>query len=150
MQVPLDALERTFGALAGYDFDWQPALRRLVIERMHRREVRVGIDTVHIRGTTTVVLQFPEEAPRYRIVTEREQVEVLLLGDRAVAQDPVPSVSDPLVRSIDVRPDVDAAHQGIGNGRDRILRHGAVPEQEHLHLLPFRHDAVPGGFLREL
>jgi N-acetylmuramoyl-L-alanine amidase len=99
LQVPLDLLRLTWGDFAGYRFTWDPAARRLTVERGAERALSVELDLVHIQGLTTVVLQFPE-APRYRIVEAPERVEVQLLGDRLESVSRGEGREDPLVRDI--------------------------------------------------
>lgn len=105
IMVPLDLLERTFGDLLGYSFDWDSFLRRLDVDRLRARELALWVDTVHIRGTTTVVLQFPEAAPRYRIVEGDRLVDVELLGDRLATPLPSPRIEGPLVEGVRVSPE---------------------------------------------
>jgi len=105
LQVPLDLLEHTFGEIAGYDFSWDAGSRRLLIDRLPRREIPVSIEPVdHSRGVTRVVFRFREGAPRYRIHDEEGRVEVEILGDRLVVRDPTPPIDDPLVRRIEFQP----------------------------------------------
>jgi N-acetylmuramoyl-L-alanine amidase len=105
LAVPVDFLERSFGDLLGYAFSWDAAGRRLSIERLSTRELAMWIDVVHLRGTTTVVLQFPEAAPRYRIVEGPRRIEVQLLGDRFGSRVRAPETEDPLLRDIEVSPE---------------------------------------------
>ncbi|HEX5759548.1 MAG TPA: N-acetylmuramoyl-L-alanine amidase [Thermoanaerobaculia bacterium] len=101
-QVPVDFLERTYGALAGYSFEWRPTEARLAIGRRGAREVPVAVDVVHLQGTTTVVLQFGE-MPRYRLVDLPGAVEVEVLSDR-LAVSSTPAVQDSLVQGVAVEP----------------------------------------------
>lgn len=105
LQVPLDVLERTFGELLGFGFDWLPTDGRLEVQRVRVRELPLIVDAVHIRGTTTVVLQFPDGAPRYRIDESPGRVMVELLGDRALLVEGPPPLDDPLLREIEVTPE---------------------------------------------
>lgn len=103
LQVPVDFLRKTYGDLLGYSFEWQPETARLVIARRGDRELGVSVDVVHLQGTTTVVLQFPEE-PRYQI--NRQQpgaVVVEMLSDRLTPPAPK-EIQDPLVQSVTVEP----------------------------------------------
>lgn len=103
LQVPVDFLRKTYGDVLGYSFEWQPETARLVISRRGDRELGVSVDVVHLQGTTTVVLQFPEE-PRYHI--NRQQpgaVVVEMLADRLTPPAPK-EIQDPLVQSVTVEP----------------------------------------------
>ena len=103
LQVPVDFLRKTYGDVLGYSFEWQPETARLVIARRGDRQLSVAVDVVHLQGTTTVVLQFPEE-PRYHI--NRQQpgaVVVEMLADRLTPPAPK-ELQDPLVQSVTVEP----------------------------------------------
>jgi N-acetylmuramoyl-L-alanine amidase len=102
--VPLDFLQKTYGDLAGFSFDWRPGLQQLVIARRAAREIPVLLDVVHLQGMTTVVLQFPE-APRYQIVRQPGQVDVQMMGDRLAPPPTPPAVTDPLVQGVTIAPD---------------------------------------------
>ena len=102
--VPLELLERSYGALLGVNFTWDDARAVLSVVRPPQRELPLEIGLVHLQGVTTVVLQFPE-APRYRIVRSAGVYEVVLLGDRIVPPAPGPRVEDPWVRGIAVTPE---------------------------------------------
>src|SRR6185436_13941751 len=102
--VPLDFLQKTFGDLAGFAFEWRPGVQQLIIARRAAREIPVLLDVVHLQGMTTVVLQFPE-APRYQILRQAGQIDVQMMGDR-LAPPPVPqAVTDPLVQGVTISPD---------------------------------------------
>jgi N-acetylmuramoyl-L-alanine amidase len=125
LDVPLDLLRATYGALAGYRFDWDPATGRLTVGRGAGRELPVSLDVVHIQGVTTVVLRFPSP-PRYRLEETPTGMEVQLLGDRLAPAEPWRG-SDPLVRGIE-----------LGEERIRIeLAAGAAAEGYALEQ-PFR------------
>ena len=103
--VPLDFLQKTYGDLAGFSFDWRPGLQQLVIARRAAREIPVLLDVVHLQGMTTVVLQFPE-APRYQILRQPGQVvDVQMMGDRLAPPPAPPVVTDPLVQGVTISPD---------------------------------------------
>jgi N-acetylmuramoyl-L-alanine amidase len=102
--VPLDLLEKSFGAELGIRFQWAAAERRLSATRPPTRELPVEYDLVHLQGVTTVVLQFPE-APRYRVERDGTAWQVVLIGDRAVAPRPRERAEDPLVRRVVVAAD---------------------------------------------
>jgi N-acetylmuramoyl-L-alanine amidase len=104
LHVPLDLLDRSFGALLGVDFEWQPAARHLIATRPPARDLPVEVDLVHLQGITTVVLQFPE-APRYRVERRGDAYEVVFAGDRALPPPPRERPEDPLVRRVVVAPD---------------------------------------------
>ena len=99
IQVPLDFLRATYGAILGFRFTWDPAAGRLAIERKSARELAVGVDVVNLQGLTTVVLQFPEP-PRYRIEEAPAGVVVRLLGDRLAPSAFRLTERDPLVRDV--------------------------------------------------
>lgn len=103
LQVPADFLRKTYGDILGYSFEWQPETARLVIARRGDRELGVVVDVVHLQGTTTVVLQFPEE-PRYQIDRQQPGVVVVqMLADRLTPPAPK-EIQDPLVQSVTVEP----------------------------------------------
>lgn len=102
--VPLDLLEKSFGAELGVRFSWSAAERLLTASRPPVRELPVEYDLVHLQGVTTVVLQFPE-APRFRVERDGSAWQVVLVGDRAVAPKPRARDEDPLVRRIVVAAD---------------------------------------------
>ncbi len=103
LQVPLDFLKKTWGDLFGYAFDWHPETSRLTIARRGSRELGVTLDVVHLQGTTTVVLQFPEE-PHYQIDHSKPGViTVQMLSDR-LAPPPAKEVQDPLVQGVAIDP----------------------------------------------
>jgi N-acetylmuramoyl-L-alanine amidase len=102
--VPLDFLQKTYGDLAGFSFDWRPGVQQLLISRRAAREIPVLLDVVHLQGMTTVVLQFPE-APRYQVLRQPGQVDVQMMGDRLAPPPVPPSVADPLVQGVTISPD---------------------------------------------
>ncbi len=102
--VPLELLERSYGAQLGVTFTWDEARGILAVERPQQRELPVEVGLVHLQGVTTVVLQFPE-APRYRIVRSAGLYEVVLVGDRVVPPAAGPQVQDALVRGIEISPE---------------------------------------------
>ncbi len=104
LQVPLDFLQRTFGDLLGYSFEWRPELQRLLIAKRAARELPVFLDVVHLQGMTTVVLQFTE-APRYQIQRQPGQILVQMAGDRLAPPVQPPAVADPLVQSVTIAPE---------------------------------------------
>ncbi|HYH44875.1 MAG TPA: N-acetylmuramoyl-L-alanine amidase [Thermoanaerobaculia bacterium] len=101
--VPLDFLNRTFGDLAGYSFDWRPEQQRLTVGRRSAREINVALDVVYLQGMTTVVLQF-DATPRYRLREQAGQVTVEMLGDRLAAPVAPPVVENPLVPQVQIAP----------------------------------------------
>ena len=102
--VPLELLERSYGAQLGVSFTWDEARAVLTVVRPPQRELPVEVGLVHLQGVTTVVLQFPD-APRYRVVRSPGAYEVVLVGDRVVPPPPGPKAEDPWVKSIDVTPE---------------------------------------------
>jgi N-acetylmuramoyl-L-alanine amidase len=125
--VPLDFLQKTFGALRGYAFEWLPAQQRLEVTRRGGREMPVAVDVVHLQGVSTVVMEFPEP-PLYRIVEREGGVDVEIQGgDHLLAGAPRPAAEDPLVAAVAVEAQ-----------RVRLdLRPGAVSENYVLRN-PFR------------
>lgn len=103
--VPLDFLQKTYGDLAGFAFEWRPGMQQLAISRQAAREIPVLLDVVNLQGMTTVVLQFPE-APRYQIVRQPGVVDVQMMGDRLAPPPEPPVVNDPLVQGVTVSPDL--------------------------------------------
>ncbi|MEO8277363.1 MAG: N-acetylmuramoyl-L-alanine amidase [Thermoanaerobaculia bacterium] len=102
--VPLELLERSYGAQLGVTFSWDDATSVLSIVRPPQRELPLEVGIVHLQGVTTVVLQFPE-APRYRISHSEGVYEVDLVGDHLVPPPTAPKLDDPWVRKIDIAPD---------------------------------------------
>lgn len=102
--VPLELLERTYGAQLGVSFSWDDPHAVLNVERPQQRELPLEVGLVHLQGVTTVVLQFPE-APRYRVEREAGAYVVVLIGDRVVPPAAGAHVEDPLVRGIEVTPE---------------------------------------------
>jgi N-acetylmuramoyl-L-alanine amidase len=102
--VPLDFLQKTYGDLAGFAFEWRPGVQQLVISRQVAREIPVLLDVVHLQGMTTVVLQFPE-APRYQVLRQPGQIDVQMMGDRLAPPPAPPTVADPLVQGVTIAPE---------------------------------------------
>jgi N-acetylmuramoyl-L-alanine amidase len=100
--VPLDFLQKTFGALRGFGFEWLPAEQRLQITRHGGREMSVTVDLVHLQGVSTVVVEFPEP-PLYRIVEREGGVDIEIQGgDRLLPSAAKPAADDPLVAGVAV------------------------------------------------
>ncbi|MEO8504242.1 MAG: N-acetylmuramoyl-L-alanine amidase [Acidobacteriota bacterium] len=102
--VPLDLLQRTFGDIEGYEFEWRPAEMRLVAAPREQRDIQVTVDLVHLQGVSTLVLQFAQP-PRVKVSPSASAIDVLLEGDRAQAPSPAPRIEDPLVKTVEVTPD---------------------------------------------
>lgn len=102
--VPLELLERSFGAQLGVTFAWDAARAVLTVVRPPQRELPLEVGLVHLQGVTTVVLQFPD-APRYRVARSPGIYDVVLVGDRVVPPPPGPKVEDPWVRGIEITPE---------------------------------------------
>ncbi|HTQ80569.1 MAG TPA: N-acetylmuramoyl-L-alanine amidase [Thermoanaerobaculia bacterium] len=102
--VPVDFLNKTYGDLSGYSFEWRPEQQRLAIGRRSARELPVTLDVVHLQGMTTVVLQFTE-APRYHLSQQPGRVEVQMLSDRLAVPSPARRVDDPLVKGVEITPE---------------------------------------------
>lgn len=103
VQVPIELLQRTYGDLLGFSFDWRPETARLTISKRGAREIPVSVDVVHLQGVTTVVLQFPE-TPSYRVLRQPGQIEVQMLGDRLTPPPTPLAIQDPLVQGVTVNP----------------------------------------------
>lgn len=102
--VPIELLERSYGALLGVTFTWDDARSALSVARPPQRELPLEIGLVHLQGVTTVVLQFPEP-PRYRVVRSAAAYEVVLAGDHIVPPPHSPKVEDLWVKNIVVSPE---------------------------------------------
>ena len=102
--VPLDFLQKSYGDLAGFAFDWRPGTQQLVISRRVAREIPVLLDVVNLQGMTTLVLQFPE-VPRYQVVRQTGQIDVRMQGDRLAPPPTPPAVRDPLVQGVTITPE---------------------------------------------
>lgn len=102
--VPLDLLQRSFGDIEGYGFEWRPAEMRLVAAPRELRDIPVSVDLVHLQGVSTLVLQFTQP-PRARTATRGNILDVLLEGDRAQAPSPLPRIEDPLVKKVEFSPE---------------------------------------------
>lgn len=103
VQVPLEFLQKTYGDLLGFSFDWRPETAQLTISKRGAREFPVSVDVVHSQGVTTVVLQF-SETPSYRVNRQPGQIEVQMLGDRLTPPSEPLAVQDPLVQGVTVGP----------------------------------------------
>lgn len=99
IHVPLDFLERTYGDLLGYQFEWQLAERRLLVDRASSETLPVQVDWVHSQGITTLLLIFPRR-PRYRVDTAENPVRLDVLGDRLHGGALPSRIDDPLVREV--------------------------------------------------
>jgi N-acetylmuramoyl-L-alanine amidase len=116
--VPLDLLERSFGAQLGVRFEWQGAARHLAAIRSPARDLPVEVDLVHLQGITTVVLQFPEP-PRFRVERRGDAYEVIFAGDRALPPAPRERPADPLVRRVLVAQDRVRVELAPGSAADQ-------------------------------
>lgn len=105
IQVPLELLQKTWGDLQGYSFEWRPQETRLVIAQRGAREIGVAVDVVHLQGMTTVVLQF-SEPPRYRLDQQPGVIEIQMASDRLSQPAQPPQVRDPLVQSVGIAPEL--------------------------------------------
>jgi N-acetylmuramoyl-L-alanine amidase len=114
--VPIDLLQRTFGAVLGIGFEWQEG-GTLLVNRPRARDLPVAVDLVHLQGISTLVLRFPEP-PRYRVRAREGGVDVELLGDRAIAPARREWGDDPLVKAIDIAPERIRIDLAPGTGAD--------------------------------
>ncbi len=103
LEVPLDFLEKTYGAFLGYDFRWSAASGTLTVERARRRLLAVELDMVQIAATTTLVLQFSER-PRYRVAEAADTMDIVVLGDTLELAGRMPR-ADSLVQGVEVTQD---------------------------------------------
>jgi N-acetylmuramoyl-L-alanine amidase len=102
LQVPLDALARTYGDLLGFDFRWNAESRELGVARRPLRMLTVQVDDVHFQGVSTLVLKFGAQ-PRYRVAAAGSRLEVEVLGDRLEAEEDVVVLrDDPLIRQVEI------------------------------------------------
>jgi N-acetylmuramoyl-L-alanine amidase len=101
LHVPLDLLERLYGNLLGYEFDWHPTERTLAIARRPLRELTVTMDVVHLQGVTTLVFEFPQK-PRYHLKKTPYAISIELIGDRLRPSTQRLSSTGELVRAIDM------------------------------------------------
>lgn len=101
MFVPVDFVERTWGAIAGVTWSWDPAERRLAVARPSARELPVEVSLVHVRGVTTVVLRLAEPV-RYRIERTETAIEIVPVVDRFLPAPARTEGADPFVRSVSV------------------------------------------------
>ena len=79
LQVPLSALERSYGDRLGYVFRWSEATRTLEVARRGDRGLALSIDPVHIAGVTTLVLELGEDV-RWRAQPTDDGLEILFPG----------------------------------------------------------------------
>jgi N-acetylmuramoyl-L-alanine amidase len=102
--VPIDLLERTWGDLAGYEFDWDEASRTLTVSRRPSMDIPVSLEAIHLQGVTTLVLTFDSE-PSYRIQRSPGRVVVEIAKDRLVAGGQRELPPESLVRGVRVEPE---------------------------------------------
>jgi N-acetylmuramoyl-L-alanine amidase len=79
LQVPLAALELSYGDRLGYVFRWAEATRTLEVARRGDRGLTLSIDPVHIAGVTTLVFELAEDV-RWRVQPTADGVEVQFPG----------------------------------------------------------------------
>ncbi len=104
LKVPLDFLERSFGAQLNYQFEWKPRELTLVVARPELRELTGSINLVRQHGISIVEVQF-SKPPRYRVERLPGALEIRLTGDRLRLVDERPWERGPLVSAIVARPD---------------------------------------------
>ncbi|MDH4066848.1 MAG: N-acetylmuramoyl-L-alanine amidase [Acidobacteriota bacterium] len=100
-QVPLDFLQTFYGNLLGFDFEWRPAERQLLVARRPLRQLPVALDVVTLQGVTTLVFEFPER-PRYHIKKSARAIEIELIGDRLSSSLTRPFPADQFVRNVEI------------------------------------------------
>ncbi|HUP25288.1 MAG TPA: N-acetylmuramoyl-L-alanine amidase [Thermoanaerobaculia bacterium] len=76
LEVPLDVLAQSFGEGLGYRFEWIPGEARLEVTGGTQGELAIELSSVHVGGTTSLVLTLSEEAP---LRLERSDREVYLV-----------------------------------------------------------------------
>ncbi len=103
LKVPLEFLDRTFGARLNYQFEWRSQVRQLVIASRELRQLTGSINLVHQHGFSTVEVRF-SEPPRYEVERLPGALEIRLIGDRLRLPEQRPR-QDPLVSAIIARPD---------------------------------------------
>jgi N-acetylmuramoyl-L-alanine amidase len=99
--VPVDLIEKCYGAVLGATARWDPDGRRLTLARPVARELPVEVSRVHVQGVTTVVLRLPEPI-RYRVTKAPSAVEVVPIGDRFLPSTPPPAGDDPYLTALRV------------------------------------------------
>jgi N-acetylmuramoyl-L-alanine amidase len=105
LQVPLAALEQSYGDRLGYVFTWSSASKTLEVARRGERGLSLAVDPVHIAGVTTVVLELGDDA-RWRAEPSADGLVVMFPGRTLEPGGPAPAGTE-LVRDIEV-------------GRDRV------------------------------
>ena len=99
LEVPLEFLSRTFGEQLGYDFDWSYRNLELVLRKRELRELRGSINLVHQHRASTLEVVFSEQ-PRYRFEELPGAVEIRLVGDSLILDEPFSRPADPLVTQV--------------------------------------------------
>ncbi len=102
--VPIDLIDRSYGAILGASASWEPVSRRLTVTRPMVRDLPVEVSLVHVQGVTTLVLRLPESL-RYRVERGAGVIEIVPIGDRFVAAPVRIAAGEPYVRSVRVAPD---------------------------------------------
>lgn len=120
VRVPLDFLERTFGAMLGWQFEWRPAELQLQARKVVNADTPVGVDVVHLQGTTTVVLQFPT-VPNYRIRENPGEIVVEVPGGRLRAAAAPLEHQDPWVRRVELGADRIRIELAFGAASDNYV-----------------------------
>jgi N-acetylmuramoyl-L-alanine amidase len=63
LEVPIDALQQSYGERLGFRFDWIAADRRLEVTGGAQGELLVELSSVHVGGTTSLVVTLADESP---------------------------------------------------------------------------------------
>ncbi|HVS16512.1 MAG TPA: N-acetylmuramoyl-L-alanine amidase [Thermoanaerobaculia bacterium] len=79
LEVPLAALEQSYGDRLGYVFTWSSASKTLEVARRGERALRLAVDPVHIAGVTTLVLELGDDA-RWRAEPTSDGLVVMFPG----------------------------------------------------------------------
>ncbi len=100
LHVPLELLEAIYSEVGGLRFIWSPGERRLVVTRAGAESLPVTVDVVHLKGVSTLVLQFPRR-PRHRVdSTFPGRAIVHILGDRITPPPTLPRLDEGYLRDI--------------------------------------------------
>jgi N-acetylmuramoyl-L-alanine amidase len=98
LEVPLDALTQSYGERLGFRFSWQTG--RLEVTGGAQGELAVELSSVHVGGTTSLVVTLAEDSPA-RLERREREVELVFPGRRLALLGQPPSPS-PLVAAVAV------------------------------------------------
>jgi N-acetylmuramoyl-L-alanine amidase len=100
LEVPLDALQQSYGERLGFRFDWNAADHRLEVAGAGRGDLQVELSSVHVGGTTSLVVTLAEDSPS-RLERLDQEVQLVFPGRRITVAGRLPS-PDPLVAGVAV------------------------------------------------